>query len=154
MKKWVAGCRELANEEEEAIVEYNQVCQIEYANSALCAPSQNESTFQANLFLKPIRTFDDTLIYHQGIMKHMVMYTESHEDLCKKKYGIDVLLTILKTNSSEKLDETAGATLVHYVLTQYSMKAAMQKNPGEGQGGHVKGIQTNSQPQSNPADAC
>ena len=50
-------------------------------------------------------------------MEHMVTYTESHKDLCKKKYDTDVLLTILETDSSEELDEAAAATPVHYVLT-------------------------------------
>ena len=50
-------------------------------------------------------------------MEHMAAYNESQENLCKKKYGTDVLLTILETDSSEELNETAAATLVHYVMT-------------------------------------
>ena len=38
-KKWIVGRRELTDKEQDAIDEYNQVWEIEYANSSLSAPS-------------------------------------------------------------------------------------------------------------------
>ena len=74
--------------------------------------------------------FEEAPVHHKGIMQHMALYTTSHEKLCKEKYNADVLLTVLKTDSREELDELNAATMVHYVMTQYSMKAAMRKFPG------------------------
>ena len=69
--------------------------------------------------------FKETPVHHKGIMQHMALCTASHKKLCKEKYNTDGLLTVLENESREEVDKLNAATMVHYVMTQYSMKAAM-----------------------------